>query len=62
MSQLGHFFGNGISRRDFIKTCVATTAVMGLPFSMAAKVAEGCPGTGSTAGDLAAFSGMYRLL
>jgi Ni,Fe-hydrogenase I small subunit len=40
MSQLGHFFGSGISRRDFIKTCVATTAVMGLPFSMAAKVAE----------------------
>lgn len=30
----------GVSRRDFMKTCVAATAIMGLPYSMHAKVAE----------------------
>ncbi|HEU0264478.1 MAG TPA: hydrogenase small subunit, partial [Geobacterales bacterium] len=30
----------GVSRRDFIKTCVAATAVMGLPFPFSAQVAE----------------------
>jgi hydrogenase small subunit len=30
----------GVSRRDFIKTCMTVTAMMGLPFEMAAKVAE----------------------
>ncbi len=39
MSMTGRLFGGGISRRDFIKTCVAATAVMGLPFGLASKVA-----------------------
>ena len=30
----------GVSRRDFIKACVTVTAMMGLPFEMAAKVVE----------------------
>lgn len=39
MSMTERLFGGGISRRDFIKTCVAATAVMGLPFGLASKVA-----------------------
>ncbi|NJD38181.1 MAG: hydrogenase small subunit [Geobacter sp.] len=35
----GQLFGGSVSRRDFIKTCVAATAVMGLPFGLASKVA-----------------------
>ena len=31
---------SGVNRRDFIKTCMTCTAMMGLPFSMVAKVAE----------------------
>jgi len=34
------FMPCGVSRRDFIKTCVTATAMMGLPFSMHARVAE----------------------
>ncbi|WP_298438753.1 hydrogenase small subunit [Geobacter sp.] len=34
------FLRDGVSRRDFIKTCVAATAVMGLPYSMHTRVAE----------------------
>ena len=30
----------GVSRRDFMKTCVAATAMMGLPFALHTKVAE----------------------
>jgi hydrogenase small subunit len=30
----------GVSRRDFMKTCVAATAMMGLPFAMHTQVAE----------------------
>jgi len=30
----------GVSRRDFLKACVTVTAMMGLPYEMAAKVAE----------------------
>ncbi|HEX8960672.1 MAG TPA: hydrogenase small subunit [Geobacteraceae bacterium] len=30
----------GVSRRDFIKACVTVTAMMGLPFEMAARVAD----------------------
>lgn len=39
MSMTGQLFGGSVSRRDFIKTCVAATAVMGLPFGLASKVA-----------------------
>lgn len=37
---------SGVSRRDFIKTCVAATAVMGLPFGMVARVAEAAQAPG----------------
>jgi hydrogenase small subunit len=30
----------GVSRRDFIKTCTMVTAMLGLPYSMMAKIAE----------------------
>ena len=46
MSKAGQLFGGGVSRRDFIKTCVAATAVMGLPFGLAAKVAEAAQAPG----------------
>ncbi len=39
MASEHQLFKSGVSRRDFMKTCVAATAVMGLPFGMAAKVA-----------------------
>lgn len=39
MSMTGQLFGGSVSRRDFIKTCVAATAVMGLPFGLVSKVA-----------------------
>lgn len=39
----------GVSRRDFMKTCVAATAIMGLPYSMHAKVAEAAQKAGRPA-------------
>ncbi len=36
----GSEFRDGMSRRDFVKTCMTATAMMGLPFGMYAKVAE----------------------
>ncbi len=51
------------TRRDFLKTCVTVSAMLGLPFSM---VRQGCCGGTSerqpTVCHLAALSGMYRLL
>src|SRR5512144_393033 len=35
----------GVSRRDFLKTCVTVTAMMGLPFEMAAQVAAAAEAT-----------------
>ena len=37
---IGHNSGSGISRRDFIKTCITVSAMLGLPFGMASKIAE----------------------
>ena len=39
-------FRSGVSRRDFIKTCMAATAVMGLPFGMVARVVEAAQAPG----------------
>lgn len=36
----GSEFRGGMSRRDFVKTCMTATAMMGLPFGMYGKVAE----------------------
>ncbi|MBI5657180.1 MAG: twin-arginine translocation signal domain-containing protein, partial [Geobacter sp.] len=39
MKKDDEFFCAGVTRRDFIKTCVTATAMMGLPFGMHAKIA-----------------------
>ncbi len=40
---------SGVSRRDFMKTCLTATAMMGLPFAMAGKVAEAASRSGRPA-------------
>ena len=40
MKLIDELWKNGVSRRDFIKTCVTATAVMGLPYGMHVQVVE----------------------